>query len=69
MEISTPTELTERQRKMVDKMLQAGFNRGIASVAKLLKTISINAKEANKAEPPLCLIAEAIEKRIKPLSS
>lgn len=57
-------ELAESQKKLFDKILINGFNRGVVSMVRCMRSVAAQAKKADRPEPTLTELAKIIETKL-----
>lgn len=61
--MNTP-ELTESQKELFNKILTNGFNQGVVSMVRCMRSVAAEAKKANRPEPTLTELAKIIETKL-----
>lgn len=57
-------ELTTSQKELFNKILEKGFNRGVVSMVRCMRSVAAQAKQANRPEPTLAELAGIIETKL-----
>ena len=57
-------ELTATQKELLNKILTKGFNQGVVSMVRCMRSVAAEAKKANRPEPTLAQLAEIIETKL-----
>lgn len=61
----TSAELTADQKELFNKFIARGFDQGIVSMVRCMRTVAAQSKQANKREPSLLELAAAIERGLQ----
>lgn len=61
--MNTP-ELTESQKELFNKILTSGFNQGVVSMVRCMRSVAAQARKDNKPEPTLTELAKIIETKL-----